>query len=958
MGILDHYVAFDLATTGIDAERAEIIRITATRIESGEPTDEFATFVQPESDIAPTIESMTGILAQDVADAPRLSAALADFMAFAGELPLMAHNAPFHVGFLEAGNATLAAGAVYDTLELSRIALPRLRDHKLPTIIAAYGLTAAATQSRSVADVVECLCGTLGARTLGRLQELSALAVDAPPADSDAIGPVVGVLRAVIERKARDGLTQAGAPHVDPASLLSLPNVIGGRGGALGTDRLDPEPVVQAIEPVAVEHVLGPDGQLSRELPNYEVRDTQIDMGRAVTQALNDNELLVCEAGTGTGKSLAYLIPAILWAVRNGRRLVVSTNTKTLQEQLFYKDLPLLERTLGVEFRAALLKGRGNYLCLNRWRSGATPGASVTSERERGVALPVATWLDETTSGDISENTGFSTTGGPGRSLWSRLSAEGQPCSPNACPYYNECYLIKVRRAAQQAHVVVINHSLLFSDLAADHAVLGEFSDLIIDEAHNLERVATDYLGSALSWWEVRDLLSRLYHREAGESGLLARVNREIPNSAIPSDRAKTFQVQTARATDAVGAVTKAAQAFFARLNDTLPRPDKMDRFAHKERFTSENLPFDDALDERDGLCAAVEALGAEVSTLTEWLRELDAGQLPSRDEFVADLDNRLAELAALVTLIVDITEAERQDFVYWYEIPPDEGAHSVRLYAAPLNVGEQLRERFFPDLRSCVMTSATLAVAGKFKYFLDRMGLTDTLAERVRTLAVGSPFDFDKQVRVAVPAWLPSPKQRGFQPAVTDLVRDIILRTRRGTLVLFTSYRQLNDTYRALRDEITSHGILLLAQGQGGSRSNIAETFRNDRGSVLFGTESFWQGVDVPGDALEQLVIVRLPFGVPSEPLVVAQGEQLRAEGRDPFLHMTVPEAAIRFRQGFGRLIRSQSDHGAVLILDTRVVTERFGRAFLGSLPTGHRAYDTKNAMLDDLVEWFETPA
>jgi Rad3-related DNA helicase len=248
--------------------------------------------------------------------------------------------------------------------------------------------------------------------------------------------------------------------------------------------------------------------------------------------------------------------------------------------------------------------------------------------------------------------------------------------------------------------------------------------------------------------------------------------------------------------------------------------------------------------------------------------------------------------------------------------------------------------------------------VAGKFAYFLDRAGLTGQISERVRTLGVGSPFDYDRQALVAVPGWFPNPKSPRFQDAVTELVRDAVLGVKRGTLVLFTSYRMLNEVYRAVRDDFAANGILLLGQGLDGSRTNILDVFRAERGSVLFGTESFWQGVDAPGEALEMLIIVKLPFAVPSEPLLIAQSEELAKEGRDPFLHMTVPEAAIRFRQGFGRLIRTQADRGVVLILDTRVISERFGRAFTLSLPTGHQVFGTPEELLGALDAWFRGDA
>lgn len=954
MGILQNFVTLDLETTGTDPTTDEIISIAAARMRDGNPSDTFHRFVRPETPISPTTEQRTGITDDQLRGAPSIDTVIAEFAAFVSGSPLVAHNAEFAAGFLRlATMSDVELPLVYDTLELSRIALPRLRNHQRMTLIDAFGVETHPEPTGGaivLGEVVRFLCATLAAEPPDLLQSLIALTKDATP-PGDGIGPVVDLITEIATRNVPSRYADGARPKIAKGFLLTLSNTI---GGVLerwhGPEHTDMVAAAEPLDLIDIRTVFGPEGSLAQALPRYEAREQQIEMAEAVTQAFNDEEILVCEAGTGTGKSLAYLVPAILWAVRNDRRIVISTNTKTLQEQLFYKDLPLLEKVLGEPFRATLLKGRSNYICMNRWRSGA-----VTSDRDRSIALPLATWVRQTESGDISENTAFSTAGGPGRNLWSRLSTEGQPCSPTACQFYNDCFLTRIRRASQQAHIVVINHSLLFSDFIADGAVLGQYTDLIIDEAHNLEKVATQYLGAELSWWSVRDLLSALWQKEAHESGLLARVKNGLTAGTLASDRTKTFQIQAARAIDAVSRTANAAQAFFERLNDVLPKPDRSNRFSHKQRYTSEDLPFGDANAEYEEFLSALDAIVSETNTLIEWLRELGLGEVLQRDEFVLDLENRIAGIIELTNIAVDITGAERSDFVYWYELPANDTRLSVRLEAAPLNVGDQLRDSFFPRLRTCIMTSATLAVAGKFTYFLSRNGLTDTVGERVHALAVGSPFDYERQAFVAVPEWFPNPKSSHFQDAVTELVRDIVIRTRRGTLVLFTSYRMLNDTYRAVQQDFSSQGILLLSQGNDVSRTNLADSFRRERESVLFGTESFWQGVDVPGDSLELLIIVRLPFAVPTEPLVIAQGETLRAAGKDPFLYMTVPEAAIRFRQGFGRLIRSQTDRGAVIILDNRVITERFGRAFLGSLPSDHRTYQSATALTDALQQWFD---
>jgi len=955
MSILGRYVAFDVETTGIDPQTNEIIELAAVRVENGTIADEFHTLVSPRRKPGPHIERITGISASELHGQPRINEALPQFFDFVDDHPLIAHNAPFDVGFLAASGGGRTIPTAYDSLELARIALPRLRNHKLETLLNAFAITPderhrASADTRALVQVVDALVETLAAQPFSRLEALLELAENARPV-APGMGSVAEILGEIVEVAARRGLVGSKPPPVRHEYLVALPNLL----GEFSEARLEPEPARQEVDPDAVERLLSTEGPVAAAMEHFEVRSSQIEMARAVTQALNDGEILVCEAGTGTGKSVAYLIPAILWALANGRRIIVSTNTKNLQEQLFYKDLPLLARALALPMRVVLLKGRGNYLCLNRWRAGAVPGLQVTTDRERGHALPIATWLFETSSGDITENVAFQPTGS-GRSLWAKLSTEGQPCTPTACRCYHDCFLTRVRRAAQQAHVVVVNHSLLFSDLVAENAILGEYQDLVIDEAHNLERVASQYLGMELSWWSVRDLASRIHAKEGTESGLLARIREELPKSRLRRDAAERLLVQASRTTDAVAAMVGAGQALFEKLGKTLKGPATPSRFPYKQRYKAEDDVFGESRGEVEALLGGLEHLNEELTTLADWLREAEQGAVSSCDEFVADLDNRSGDVEALAETVTGLTTADDEEFVYWYEVPPDGSTADVSLYAAPLHVGSRLREVFFPALRSVVMTSATLAVAGKFTYFLDRIGLTDQIGERVRTLAVGSPFDYDKQALVAVPAWFPNPKSPLFQEAVVELVRSTILRVRRGTLVLFTSYKMLNDTYRAVRDDLSANEILLLGQGLDGSRSSISDIFRAERESVLFGTESFWQGVDMPGEALELLIIVKLPFSVPTEPLLIAQSEELKKNGKDPFLHLTVPEAAIRFRQGFGRLIRTQTDRGAVLILDTRVVTERFGRAFTLSLPTACRAFGSLEELLDALESWFTT--
>ena len=685
-------------------------------------------------------------------------------------------------------------------------------------------------------------------------------------------------------------------------------------------------------------------GICAEHLPGYEHRPQQVEMARAVCRAFNRGEILLVEAGTGTGKSLAYLVPAVLWGVVNRDRTVVSTHTKNLQDQLFLKDLPFLQKALGVPFKAALVKGRGNYLCRRRWERLFRDGLSGLSRFERNMLVYLVLWAEETETGDVEEHTGFPSKGG---GLWGKVCSEAGSCLGNRCPFYDVCFLMRVRREALASHVVVVNHSLVFSDLAAEHRVLGEYRNIVFDEAHTLERAVAQHLGRELSPWRLRSAVSKLYERGEAESGILAVLGAYVKASDIPGRTAILGKIEDL--VDRCQEVEEAGEAFFGKLARRIPNSGPYGakvRIRDREFFRSVRQPLEDLL---GGLEALAEGLG----TLGEWFAEAE-GELPNAEELTAELGGAGEAVGELAEDLRFLTDVSQEDFVYWAELPPGEDRTDVRLCAAPLDVAPFLEE-FYGKMRTVLLTSATLAVGGDFGYIRERLGLDGSQAGRVRTLRVGSPFNYETQVLVCVPTFLPSPKEDGFEMAVEEVLRTLTLEVRRGTLALFTSHRMLQGVHRSLRDHLGREGMLLLGQGLDGPRSHLARMFREEVGSVLLGTDSFWEGVDVPGEALEVLVIVRLPFAVPTEPLVEARCERLLEEGRNPFWEYSLPEAVIKFRQGFGRLIRHRKDRGVVVLLDGRAIRARYGRAFLDSLPVGFRKVRSLGELVRAVRGWFE---
>ena len=691
-------------------------------------------------------------------------------------------------------------------------------------------------------------------------------------------------------------------------------------------------------------------GLFESSMEGYEQRPQQVSMIRSVAGAFNDGEVLLVEAGTGTGKSLSYLTPALLWAVRNDQRVVVSTNTRNLQEQLFYKDLPFLLENLGLPFRATLLKGRSNYLCLDRWRQVTRRPVDHLTAEEREAAIPLAVWARETQTGDISEHAGFNR--GAGAGLWEKINGEGTACP--RCVLKEACFVNRVRRAAMASHVVIINHALLFADLQSDHAVLSRYSHLIIDEAHNLERAAVQHLTLEVGGWRMRRVLGRMHAPEWGGTGVLAGLDRLAKKASDNLEWKSPLAAGTRMAIDRITEVNRRIEDFFRIAGDeAFGQSDDGSARRTKLRYRAEDeyagILRSSARVLIEGLAGLRESLGMLHATLDQvhdsWLDDRES----RGNSIVAAMDFCTAMEEALFVL----TEASEGERVYWVEATRSQPMSCV-LTAAPLRVADRLHDDLFRPLRTAVLTSATLTVGDRFDYQIERLGLDRIDPRRLQVQGIGSPFDYADQVLVCVPAAFPMPRSDAFQTEVSRLILDLVVSTMRSTLVLFTSYTQLNRTFQDIEPDLAEHGVAVLAQGTSGPRSALLDRFRRSDTAVLLGTDSFWEGVDVPGKALEMVILVKLPFAVPTEPLVQAQVERLEDAGRNSFFEYQVPEAVIKFRQGFGRLIRSTRDYGVVTILDQRVVSTAYGRLFLESLPAGSEVYPDADGLVEGVSYWF----
>ncbi len=929
-------VSLDLETTGLSSEEDAIIEIGAVKFRGDQEIETLDTLVNPHRPLSYRICMLTGINQEELESAPDFSEVADRLAAFIGNCPIVGQNINFDLEFLRAQGLSFD-NTIHDILDVASVLLPQLQDYTLGTLARELEVPTP-VQHRALADaltvkgVLLALLDKASALDLPTVAEINRLTASS----SWSWRPFFLDLE-----RAKVGKTSLWDRQAWGSDFVPRPADLPER------KPLTPAETTKPLDLKWLTAFLSEGGAMADVFPGFEHRPGQVSMMKRVAQALNDSGQVIVEAGTGIGKSIAYLLPSIIFALENSTPVVVSTNTINLQEQLMSKDIPDLlqvlgkakakKRSAGPELHIAQLKGRSNYLCLRRWNAWRqTPGLPWEEAR---FLLRLLLWVNATSSGDRAElnlNRGEA-------DLWNRVCASEDNCVTTRCAYYpSGCFLYRARQMAQGAHLIVVNHALLLSDLTKSGSILPEYHRLIVDEAHRLEEEATDQLGYEVSEHDIYDCLSQF----GDKGGLGFRLRGHLRNATATSSRRRAL-------TDRLKDLQEKAKAGRARANELVEVLSSFLQTTRRGGRTDyeSNLRITGAVRGQPKWTEVElswENLDLELGSVDKDLGDLYAVMDDLPDKKSLEMIGLLGEMSSLrqrvrtlMTQLESVISSPDAKSIYWAVLNPQYG---LSLHAAPLQVGEILERTLFSQKDSVVLTSATLTTGNSFAYMKNALGVNEA-----DELAIEAPFDYKKSTMVYLPQDIPEPETPGYQQGVAVALTELCRATKGRTLVLFTSHAALRTAHAAVHEPLGQEGILVLGQGIDGSPKRVLNHLKANPDTVVFGTSAMWEGVDVVGKALSVLVITRLPFAVPTDPVFSARAELYD----DPFNEYMVPRAVLRFKQGFGRLIRSWSDRGVVILMDRRVQSKSYGRVFLDSLPKCTVKRGSLRQMPQEVVNW-----
>ncbi|MDQ0088055.1 ATP-dependent DNA helicase DinG [Paenibacillus anaericanus] len=944
------YAVLDFETTG-NQSSDEIIQVGLAIIDDDLTVSHvYSSFVNPGVSIPPFITGLTGITDELVKDAPDLDVVMMEMVPLLNDVVLVGHNVAFDFNFLQSSLDRTGylpfTGRILDTMDFLKIIFPSLTSYQLSQVSSEFEVQhdrphQADSDALATALIfIKCLeeIEGLPLLTLQRLSDLFA------GEDSDLGWFFDAMLQ---EKEQQVDPNPKGHTYYRQFALQvdDWTEMIPARYGD-DTNPLDNVTFQQFMDGVR--------DRLRAKLPNYEEREAQNLMLDEVMQAFQEDKHLLVEAGTGTGKSLGYLLPAIYHSVKQDDKVMVSTHTINLQEQLRERDIPLLTEVVPFPFRAAIFKGRQHYLCLRKFEHKINRKDFATPKEEVMIAAQMIVWLTQTETGDDEELN----MGNRGGDFWETVASESDSCLGRSCPWFRKCFYHRAKHEAGIADVVITNHSKLFTDIQAGHQLLPSYERLVIDEAHHLEDVAGKHLGLQLKYFTVVHTLTRLF--KDSKTGQLPSLRSALQNtkSEKSSEWCSIIDGLYRSLLDVKESWDKLSEMLFVLM------PDRSDAApGDPGQFVLRLLP-----NRKPKEWDAIEALENQIYViLSDVLRKGERMLSEIREEpddygsegLMTDISGLFKDIASERDGLRSFIKLDDEDTVYWIEGNGNYRSRSLQIFAVPIDVSAQLKSYFFDKKKSVVMTSATLSVDKSFQYMIEQLGLQEAASEdRLVTSVLPSPFNYRDQALLVIPRDFPSVKGSvGDDHFVNTLVQslaDTATVTQGRMLVLFTSYRMLRQVYDPLKELLSQRGITVIGQGMdSGNRSKLTRRFQGQSASVLLGTSSFWEGVDIPGEALTSLAIVRLPFQPPNHPLIEAKSERLQKEKKNPFMKLSVPQAVIRFKQGFGRLVRSSQDRGIVVVYDTRILESYYGKYFLYSLPGPKMEHMPLEQMVPRISEW-----
>ncbi|MBI1280059.1 MAG: DEAD/DEAH box helicase [Anaerolineaceae bacterium] len=927
------FVALDLETTGFDPKTEAIIEFGAVRFRDGEVVAEYSTLINPGRPIPPEVVALTGISNDDFlpklhkpgepssAPAPALVQALPGIQSFVGNAPIIGHNISFDLNFLYP-HGLFRNNLWVDTYDLAAIMLPNATRYSLSSLSNQLGI-----------ELTEAHRALHDARASALLYWAMWQKILELP--SPLIHEIVNLSQGldwnarVVFEYALEQL-RSSKPVESPKPQDSFANLL------ISSPPSNPSQAKAETTDETVDSVFGTGGTLSKIIADYESRPQQIEMATQISESFDQNRHLIIEAGTGIGKSLAYLVPAILWASQNQQRVIISTNTLNLQDQILINDVPLLQKALQTTFEVVALKGRSNYLCPSRLSDMRRRQPGTTDELR--VLAKILVWLIQGGNGEKSE---LNLRAYVEQSVWQRLSAAEENCSMERCEAATQgkCPFYRARKAAESASVIVVNHALLAADAVSDDHIIPDYQQLVIDEAHHLEDAITNSLSLRL---DESAFKYRLAHLAGNRHSLLAELISNL-QLHVPSNENKRLIDFLEDFRRASMAVETHLTNLFSIFRNLAYKPDADNTILL--RITDEvrgKAEFGTLQNQWNIVKELLTAITEGLMRLIPAMNRLKKYPIPDVIDDISSMKafSRYFEdmLKALDALIIN----PDNNTIYWIHLNQSYG---VSINTAPLQVGKFVDAYFWSIKRSVILTSATLQVTGSFDYLQETLG-----AENVETLALSSPFNYRKSTLVFIPNDMPDPNERGrYQQAVERALVEVAAALDGRTLALFTSYTQLQQTAQAIRPRLSLGDITVYDQLDTSNRQALLESFKTTDKAILLGTKSFWEGVDIPGAALSALALTKLPFPIPTDPVIAARSETFA----DAFKDYTLPETILRFRQGFGRLIRNQSDRGVVILLDKRIMSKSYGKDFLDSLPDCTIQYGGLQSLADAAQKW-----